>query len=374
MSTRLCLTASRPNHKSKTGRTAYVATIAGRFTAAITGLGLALGVSASPATDRVPSTNASKPVTQAGLPLQPLVKIDCPNFARLVSDYQHKFQAPMRVWSIENLSRLGTRKVLYPFSGPDVITPLALFGSAERLILVADQTPEWTIPAQTEASRIQKECQTQNYFARLGYFRTNDLEGKGSVRPRFTKMLVYSILMSGGSIERSVPLRINERGEAEETDLVTSAPRDGLRLQITTAEGRSVTVDYLRINLSNAGLKTDSVQRKFLASQMAATVFIKSASHLPQKSSFSVLTDLIATKAKVLVQDETGLDINLINQHFKVEAHGRFNGPHPLWKDSASSMRLKDFLSAQRSITQLPFVMGYEKPSGSILLVATRGK
>jgi hypothetical protein len=37
-------------------------------------------------------------------------------------------------------------------------------------------------------------------------------------------------------------------------------------------------------------------------------------------------------------------------------------------------MRLKDFLSAQRSITQLPFVMGYEKPSGSILLVATRGK
>lgn len=374
MSNQLRLAASRPDQKSHSGRTAHGAKVAGRLTAVIVGLGLMLAVSASLATDRVPSTNAGKPTIPAGLPLQPLVKIDCPNFARLVSDYQQRFQAPMRVWSIENLSRLGTRKVLYPFSGPDVITPLALFGSADRLILVADQTPEWTMTDQAEANRIQKECQTQTYFVRLGYFRTNDLEGKGSVRPRFTKMLVYSILMNGGSIERGVPLRINAQGELEEIDAGTAPPHDGLRLQITTAERRSVTVDYLRINLSNAGLKADSIQRRFLAGNMAATVFIKSASHLPQKSNFSVLTDLIATKAKVLVQDETGLDIDLINRHFKVEAHGRFNGPHPLWKDSASSMRLKDFLSAQPAITQLPFVMGYEKPTGSILLVATRAK
>ncbi len=304
--------------------------------------------------------------------MQPLVQVDCPNFGKLASGYQNQFKAPMRNWAIEHLGRLGSRKVLYPFSGPDVITALTLFGSADHLILVADQTPELNVSARAETQRIQKECQTQSYFARLGYFRTHDLEGKGSIRPRFTKMLVYSILISGSSIERVVPLRISAQGRSEEIGPNTAVPHEGLRFQITTAEGRPVTVDYLRINLSNSGLKPGSAQRNFLAENMAATVFIKSASHLLQKSSFSVLADLITGHANAVVQDETGLDIDQMSQHFRVSAHGRFNRPHPLWKDSASASRLKDFLSAQPALPQLPFVMGYEKPTGSILLVASR--
>ena len=340
--------------------------------AVILSLGLMLSAATSLATDRVPTAPNDKATVRSGLPLQSLAQIDCPNFARLADDYQSRFQAPMRIWSLENLGRLGTRTVLYPFSGPDVITPLILFGSADRLILVADQTPELTVTARAEAHRIEKECRTKTYFARLGYFRTNDLEGKGSIRPRFTKMLVYSILLSGSSIERVVPLRINTQGGLEELDVHAPTAHDGLRFHITTAERRPVTVDYLRINLSNAGLKAQPVQANFLAENMNATVFIKSASHLLQKASFSVLADLISHKAKAVVQDETGLDIDLIRRHFKVDAYGRFNGPHPLWKDSASSMRLKDFLVAQPALTQLPFVMGYEKPMGSILLVARR--
>ncbi len=336
--------------------------------------GVVLAASPSQATDRVPPSAADQVVVRQGLPLQTLAQVDCPNFARLANDYQSRFQAPMRTWSIENLSRLGTRTVVYPFSGPDVITPLSLFGSADRLILVADQNPELTVTTQAETHRIQKECQTKTYFARLGYFRTNDLEGKGSIRPRFTKMLVYSILISGSRIDRVVPLRITAQGGLEEVDPQAPIRHDGLRLQITTASRRPVTVDYLRINLSNAGLKAQPTQAHFLAENMAATVFIKSASHLLQKANFSMLAEMISNKAKAVVQDETGLDIERIRQHFRVDAYGRFNGPHPLWKDSVSSMRLKDFLSAQPALTQLPFVMGYEKPMGSILLVAHRAR
>lgn len=314
----------------------------------------------------------TKSILASSLPLQALTQVDCPHFAQLASDYQSRFLAPMQFWSIEHLSRLGTRRVLYPFSGPDVITPLALFGSADHLILVADQMPELTAADNQKAQRIQKECQTQTFFSRLGYFRTNDLEGKGSVRPRFTKMLVYSVLISGSTIERMVPLNILPDGRLEEMAPASFSGYDGLRMIIQTPERRKVTVDYLRINLSNSGLKPDSVEWRFLSEHMASTVFLKSASHLPQKSHFSVLTDLIAAKARVLVQDETGLDIELMNRHFRVDAHGRFNRPHPLWKDSVSAQRLSDFLSARPAIAQLPFVMGYEKPSGSIVLIGSR--
>jgi|GEM_PF-1369855 len=50
-------------------------------------------------------------------------------------------------------------------------------------------------------------------FSRLGHFRTNDLEGKGSVRSRFTKMLVYNALISGSTIERMIALDILPDGK-----------------------------------------------------------------------------------------------------------------------------------------------------------------
>ena len=343
-------------------------------------LGLRLGTSlilmglasVSVASDLPVSAGAAPRASVTGLPVAPLVQIDCPNFLKLAGDYQRRFQAPMRSWSVEHLSRHGTRKVLYPFSGPDVITALSLFGTADHLILVADQAVDVNVTARASPQQIEEECRIQSFFARLGYFRTLDLDGRGAIRPRLEKKLVYSILISGSSINRAVALRLNAMGQSEEIEAGSATPHDGLRFQITTADRRLVTVDYLRINLANAALKPDSVQRKFLANHMAATVFVKSASHLLQRGHFSILANMIAQQARVLVQDETGLDIDLIKQHFRVEAHGRFNQPHPIWKDSASGLRLRDLLSTQPAIAQLPFVMGYEKPSGSILLIGTR--
>lgn len=329
---------------------------------------LSLSASWTRANDLTPPAAQSKDTTDPLL--KRLTQIDCPQFDRMAADYQQRFLAPMKVWSIEHLSRLGSRKVIYPFSGPDVITALALFDAADHLILVADQAARIDWGDSTPRERIQKECQTQHFFSRLGYFRTNDLEGKGSVPPRFTKMLVYSILISGSSVERVVPLRIGREGQVQV--LESAIHQDGLRFLVRKPDGRRVTVDYLSINLANAHLQADSPKLRFLSEQMAATVLLKSASHLPQKPHFSVVTELMARRALAIVQDETGLDIELLRGRFKVLAHGSFVRPHPLWKDSASAARLKDFLVAQPAMAQLPFVMGYEKPSGSIVLVASR--
>jgi len=358
-----------PSSEPPTGSAVLARHAARGLIACMTSLALWLPIALA---NTPPAQSGPKSTQADSLPLQALTQIDCPDFAQLARDYQSRFFAPMQFWSIEHLSRMGTRRVMYPFSGPDVITPLALFGSADHLILVADQMPELSASDGQTAQRIHKECQTQKFFSRLGYFRTNDLEGKGSVRPRFTKMLVYSALISGSTIERMIALDILPDGKLREMELASFSGYDGLRMVIKTPEQRRVTVDYLRINLSNSGLKPDSLEWRFLSEHMASTVFLKSASHLPQKSHFSVLTDLIASRAQVLVQDETGLDIEVMKRHFRVDAHGRFNRPHPLWKDSASAQRLSDFLSERPAIAQLPFVMGYEKPSGSIVLIGSR--
>lgn len=299
-------------------------------------------------------------------------KIECPSFQKIAADYQSKFLAPMQAWSVEHLNKLGTKKLTYVFSGADIVTPLTLFTTANHYTLIADQTPEYVGANDASAAQIAKECQTQAYFARYGYFRTHDLEGKDSVKPRFIKMLAYSILMSGGSITKMEYLGIAPNGKLEIRDNPAVTKPDGLRFHVTTADKRPVFVDYLRMNLSNSGLQADPRLQQFLASRTNDTVFIKSASHLLQKNYFSILASLITDHAHSVVQDETGLDIELFSKHYQIDSYGKFLRPHPLWHDSPSGVRLRNFLSTKNTLQPLPFTIGYEKTSGSVLLVGTR--
>jgi len=99
---------------------------------------------------------------------------------------------------------------------------------------------------------------------------------------------------------------------------------------------------------------------------------IKSASHLLQRSYFSNLADLITQRSKAIVQDETGLDIEVLNKTFKIDTYGKFVAPHPLWQNDPSGKRLREFFSEHKDLPVLPFKIGYEKPIGSVLLVGTR--
>ena len=324
------------------------------------------------AADVTPATPAPATVSAAQTLATSTAKIECPSFQKMATDYQSKFLAPMQAWSAQHLTKLGTKKLTYVFSGADIVTPISLFKTADHFTLIADQIPEYTPAKETVSSQVAKECQTQAYFARFGYFRTHDLEGKDSVKPRFVKMLAYSILMSGGSIRKMEYLSISPNGKLDVRDNPATVKPDGLRFHVTTADKRAVLVDYLRMNLSNSGLLAEPRLQQFLATHTNDTIFIKSASHLLQKNYFSILAGLITDHAQSVVQDETGLDIELFTKHYQVDSYGKFLRPHPLWHDSPSGVRLRNFLSAKTSLEPLPFTIGYEKTSGSVLLVGTR--
>ncbi len=345
-----------------------------RFSSALIYLTMLLPASPLLAADNAPA--AVSPAPAAVSPAQALAsrtaKIECPSFQKIATEYQSKFLAPMQAWSAQHLNKLGTKKLTYVFSGADVVTPITLFNSAEHFTLIADQIPEYIPAKETSSPQIAKECQTQAYFARYGYFRTHDLEGKDSVKPRFIKMLAYSILMSGGSIGKMEYLSIAPNGKLEVRDNPSAARPDGLRFHVTTADKRAVLVDYLRMNLSNSGLLAEPRLQQFLSTHTDGTIFVKSASHLLQKNYFSILAGLVTDHAQSVVQDETGLDIELFTRHFQVDSYGKFLRPHPLWHDSPSGVRLRNFLNAKTTLQPLPFTIGYEKTSGSVLLVGTR--
>jgi len=334
----------------------------------------ALAQSAAVAPTQRPTPVARTAVSAPDGLLQQLVLSaqECPAFAKLAADYRARFSAPMQVWAEQHLARLDARKVVYPFSGADIVTAMNLFASADHLVLVADQWPQHSAPASLVPQQLAKECQTMSFFARSGYFRTNDLEGKDSVRPRFARLLAYSIALTDAQVGRIQYLTLHEDGQVRPAS--DGLKPDGLRFSVTRSNGRALTIDYVRTDLSNSGLKLGARSHTFMQSQMDGVVLLKSASHLLQKPHFSALAELIVERAPSVVQDETGLDIEPFRRAFEIRSYGKFHAPHPLWHDSASGQRLIRYLQDQPAIEALPFTIGYEKKSGSVLLVGTRNR
>lgn len=308
--------------------------------------------------------------------LQRLSEVQCPSFQQQLSGYERQFAARMSEWSRQELPDAQGRDVLYLFSGPDVVTALALFPEASHLTLVADQKPEYELldrPEDASPQKIARECSMIRFFSQLGYYRTHDLNGVGGAKPHFIKLLAYSIAFGGATLGNASAMALGPDGSLQ--PLAAGDPRkpQGVRFEAHRRDGRAVTVDYLVIDLSNAGLRADPAGTEFLAQSNRGVLFLKSASHLLQSPHFSTLSALLSTPAApFLVQDETGFGVDRLHALYTLSHYGRFTAPQTLWKRNTAARAFAEEFSNHPSKGQLPFRIGYEKEAGSALLVGRR--
>jgi hypothetical protein len=302
--------------------------------------------------------------------------IQCLSFDALQTRYERKFAEPMTRWSRTELTDLKGRSVLYLFSGPDIVTALSLFSEAPHITLVADQAPEYAQLAQADLAApgaAQRECRMLGFFAQLGYYRTLDLNGSGGARPRFLQLLRYSIAFAGATVVNTSVLRLAANGTAEPVSGASDRTAQGVRFEARRRDGQPVTIDYLTIDLSNRGLRTDGPGIEFLKHRSGDVLFLKSASHLLQHRSFSTLATLLTQPAPpVVVQDETGLPVDLLEKNYALTLYGHYTAPQSLWAHDPAAKAFVDLYAHQDTKGALPYVYGYEKHAGSAVIVGRR--
>ncbi len=302
-----------------------------------------------------------------------LSNIACNNFSDLAKAYQQKFVNKMSEWSRVNLSKANYQTAFYPFSGPDVVTVMSIYPKANYYVLVADQAPEYEYikhPEKMSGKSQAFECQMISNFSQRGYYLTNDLNGKNGPTPRFIKLLIYNIAFSGSKILEMNLLKVDVKGL-----IVPAEPQDdpnGVRFILENKEGNRITLDYLKADLSNQGLDKHKDFLRACERKSSQVVLLKSASHLLQNDYFSIMKDTLVKNAKWITQDETGLDIIPLAETFNLELYGKFISPNGLWAKSPSAQRLAEYYSRHPSKEDLPFLLGYEKKGGSMLMVGER--
>ncbi|MCC6623240.1 MAG: hypothetical protein IT385_18420 [Deltaproteobacteria bacterium] len=316
----------------------------------------------------------------------PAEKAAIARFGKLASDkwayYMKHIGTPMAAWAKGELARAPGETIFYPFAGPDLPTAVQLYPDAGRYVLVALQTGG-RVPDLQAMDGVELDQFLDTFgrgwtdFARRGFFRTDDLKadtGSGKALEGITPVLMAFASASGFTVDAVEPIRIKADGSDVETH---PGPRDDMktwdsvRLTMRRADGARVLLDYLWLDLSDDYLKKNDAARTWLGHVAGNKVFTKAASHLMQKSFFSIVRDTLIAKAPLIVQDETGIAYKDLVKRFDVTLYGRFQRAHKLWTEGVQR-ELATAYKTRKDIRPLKFKFGYEKDAGSCIQVAIR--
>lgn len=303
--------------------------------------------------------------------------------AQLWDTFEKKIGVPMRAWAKTELTRTPGETIFYPFAGPDFPTVQLLYPDAGRYVLVALQKggppPDMSAMSKDRLNAYLRTFRAGwESFTLRGFYDTDDLKrdtGKGSLLDGITPALMAFAVRLGYTIDALEPLRIAAAGpdlEVHPGDRADLATWDSVRLTLKSADGRVVLLDYVFLDLSDQNLGKHDHERAWIEAMASQRVVTKAASHLMQKTFFSVIRTAILSRAPSLWQDETGIDYADLVAHFDVTLYGAFTAANKLFLKGIQRSLAQAYKTRKDDIRPLPFKVGYKKESGSCVQVAVR--
>jgi hypothetical protein len=361
--------------------------------ALLTGLALALVLGAAPAAQsetpvgeeagRLLAGRAA-PGEKASKERKKLMSWYARRMAKHWAHYEEKIGTPLKTWAKANVPEIDGGVVFYPFGGPDLATVYRVFPKADRYVLVALQRAGRT-PALREASdrklkEVLKLFDTGlKQFSLRGFFLTkemNRLFDWGHTVEGMTGVIAVFAELEGFDILKIEPVRVHP-----ETGFVEAHPGGGthrkhwvsVRFFLQERESqRTVIVDYLRVNLYDEYLRKIVGQVKFIERMSIYPSFLKAASHLMQQDGFHDIRDALLENSPLIVQDESGLGFPALDEAFDVKLFGKFTTMNKLFRKDVEWKALRAAYAKREVAGPVDFTIGYQKPAGSCLMVATR--
>ena len=244
------------------------------------------------------------------------------------SKYYSKMGEPMLKWSSTEIQS-DSKKVFYPFSGPDFTTLYQMFPHADHYVMTAQQRGERLV----DIDQLNSQAATQTAevlgsawksFGKDGFFVTEYLFkyiSTNKVKIGATTLIASFAHLHGFSIQKIIPISVSQNGGIEE--LSDDQSWDSVRFYLVK-DSREVKIDYVRMDLSNEGMNSNPQNLIFFKVASQSPVLLKAASHLPQHPGFTIIRDEILSQSPMIVQDETGLDYHPLSQHFDTVLYGNF--------------------------------------------------
>lgn len=252
--------------------------------------------------------------------------------------------------------------LFYPFAGGDALYSNCFFPTSKKTIMIGLE-PIGSVGKDLKADssclnyikKIKKALYTSN---RSGYFMTismnaelhqNDLNGT-------LPLLLFYARRQGLMVSKIEYFKLDSMGTEQ---MATQAEALGVTLTLCNPDQtHKKIIQYISTDISNGGLQKNFGLQNYIKSINGKCVFLKAASYLLHQTSFSTIRDLILANTKTLLQDDSGVPFNFLNDStWNVQLFGKYTKPIGLFAGRIQPDLKKAF--ATNAPAELPFRIGY---------------
>ncbi|WP_019507287.1 hypothetical protein [Pleurocapsa sp. PCC 7319] len=277
------------------------------------------------------------------------------------SQLESQHLAKIRYWQQTELSPIiGDRTtVLYPFSRADFLHTYTLFPHSKEYILI-DSYPVGNLVdfVQAKPQQIRQELQkARTYLYHIlsnNSLRTEEIHNLQTIEA--LPALCVLIARSNNRIVNIEHISLNEAGI-----IIPQQPGMLTGVKITFLTPVNTELNYLYYfssNLSNQELAQNPELSKFIDSRHNIVTYLKSAAYLMHFDRFSSIKELILSRSKYLLQDDSGVPLSDFNpQNWNFHFYGKYSKPAELFGNQYQPELWKAY-NSKKQIKSLDFVIG----------------
>jgi hypothetical protein len=295
-------------------------------------------------------------------------------------------------WTKSELKEINEEggNLFYPFAGADFLHADLFFPNYDTIVFFALE-PIGTFP---DLNQKYKDSTLDGYMAQLkksmkailglSFFRTiamaddfkSELDGTLPVFMHFMKRTGHDVMY-----QQQVAILPN----GDVTTDISSLPDSsyiGNRYYIKRKGEENVrAVYYFSLNIQNTpyidakGLDTRKDVLAFLDKQDFSATYLKSASYLLHRPSFSIIRNFILNNSEYLLQDDSGIPLNFFDESkWDLTFYGDYKFPISLFAERHQEDLKKAYAEKGSNVKELPFGIGYQYKKGTSNLMLARKK
>ncbi len=272
-----------------------------------------------------------------------------------------------------------TETLFYPFSGPDFLNAFIFFPNAKTYILFGLE-PIGNLPNISEF----KEKSIKHYLNNLkvsisdvfgkSYFLTNNMKDQFSdsvidgtipIIAFFLASTKHSIIsmdllsFSKEQVLISTPYELKKKDSVKNKNSKNNYI--GIKFVVKDEFSNEKSVYYFSQDIGDYVFKTNSPLYKFFNNFENFTTYLKSASYLLHYGARKNIRDLLISKSKYILQDDTGIPYRYFKDNWTVKFYGTYQRPvNPFKSELLFQQDLKEYYEKnKKTISELPFNLGY---------------
>lgn len=297
----------------------------------------------------------------------------------------------MEKWAEKELSAINETggTLFYPFSGPDFLHSDLFFPEFDSIIMIGLEPigePPALFSQHPDSLVNYYNGMHQSLYAILGlsFFRTVAMadDFKGEVDGTLPVFLHFFNRRGYEVLNHNKVFVLPNGSLSTDLSKVSDTSYFGNQFQIRESDEAPVkTLIYFSVNLQNTpygvskGLSTRTDFTQFLHNSNINCTYLKSASYLMHRPSFSIIRDLILSESEYLLQDDSGIPLSFFDtKKWNLTFYGSYIKPISLFASRHQEDLKEAYENDENTVKKLPFGIGYMYQNGSSNLMKASRK